>query len=270
MTPSSDLDLGRYLGRIGYAGDRSPTARVLDAIVAHHVRTIPFENLDPFRGVPNRLELSALQHKLVESGRGGYCFEHNLLLRAALLQLGFEVTALSARVLWGRDPDELSRRSHMLLTVTVDGRPRLVDVGFGGMVVNTTLALEVGTVQPAPLEPFRLLERDGDYVLQAQVLGQWRALYRFDLQRQEPVDYEASNWYLSTWPGSPFITELRGARTTEDRRYALRDRSLAVHQPGRPTKRRTLTSAAELRTVLEEDLHIDTRGLDIEAVYGRL
>jgi arylamine N-acetyltransferase len=36
---------------------------------------------------------------MVASRRGGYCFEHNALLRAGLIALGFDVTSLVARAL---------------------------------------------------------------------------------------------------------------------------------------------------------------------------
>ena len=70
------LDLDAYLARIGLSGE--PTiARVHRA----HSTSIPFENLDPQRGVPVSLELEDLERKLVAERRGGYCFEQNLLLK---------------------------------------------------------------------------------------------------------------------------------------------------------------------------------------------
>lgn len=192
----TQLDLDGYLDRIGYAGPLDPTVRVLDAIVARHANAIPFENLDPFLGTPNRLDLASLQEKLVSSGRGGYCFEQNLLLRAVLRRLGFEVTGLSARVRWGMPDDAVTPRSHMLLLVGVEGEQRIADVGFGGMVVTASLALRSDAAQPSPLEPFRLVREADEFLLQAGIGDEWRALYRFDLHPHLPIDYEASNWWL--------------------------------------------------------------------------
>jgi hypothetical protein len=36
-------------------------------------------------GRPPKLDLASLQQKMIEGGRGGYCFEQNMLLRAGLL-----------------------------------------------------------------------------------------------------------------------------------------------------------------------------------------
>ncbi len=94
------IDLDAYFQRIGYDGERTPTLATLRAIHARHATMIPFENLSPLLRQPVRLDLSSLQDKLIHQGRGGYCFEHNLLLRAALLALGFQVRGLAARVRW--------------------------------------------------------------------------------------------------------------------------------------------------------------------------
>ena len=61
-------------------------------------RSIPFENLDVLLGRPISLEPEALFQKLVVERRGGYCFEQNLLFKAALEALGYEVEPHLARV----------------------------------------------------------------------------------------------------------------------------------------------------------------------------
>src|SRR3569623_3194566 len=87
-----------YLKRIGYAGPLEPTFDTLAASVGLHVRAIPFENLDVLLGRPPRLDLPALRGKLVDSQRGGYCYEHASLCAAELEALGFTVARHSARV----------------------------------------------------------------------------------------------------------------------------------------------------------------------------
>lgn len=265
----TQLDLDGYLDRIGYAGSLDPTPRVLDKVIAHHTNAIPFENLDPFLGTPNRIDLESLQRKLVSGGRGGYCYEHNLLLRAVLLRLGFGVTGLSARVRWGVPDDVATPRSHMLLRVTAGDEERITDVGFGGMVLTTSLALRSSGEQTTPLEPFRLVEEDGSFALQSFVAAEWRALYRFDLQPQLPIDYEASNWYTSTAPESKFVTSLIAARATPDRRHALAGRRLTTRVVGRPPEQRILGDADELRDALTELFHIDTSALDLDAAFAK-
>ena len=93
------LDFGAYLRRIGLDPADEPTWQ---AVHRAHATTIPFENLDSHRGIPVSLEQADLERKLVSSRRGGYCFEHNLLLASALEHMGLEVEPMLARVRRGR------------------------------------------------------------------------------------------------------------------------------------------------------------------------
>jgi arylamine N-acetyltransferase len=262
-----------YLGRIGNPDVTGPDLLSLRRIVAGHAQSIAFENLDAFTGREVALDPDALTAKLVQGGRGGWCFEQNLLLRGALDALGYTTTSLAARVLWGRPADAPpSPRSHMLLRVDLPEGPHLVDVGFGGLTLTGVLALEPGVEQTTPHEMFRLLPADrAGYVMQARVGGEWRPLYWFDLTEQLVADYEVSNWYLCHHPRSHFLSAIMIARPEPDRRYALSSTSLAVHHLDGPTERRTLDSPAEIRKVIEETFLIDTVGLpDLENTLARL
>ncbi len=63
------FDLDVYLERIGLDG-RPSIAQVHRA----HLTSIPFENLDPHRGLPVSLEVEDLERKLVIERRGGLLF----------------------------------------------------------------------------------------------------------------------------------------------------------------------------------------------------
>lgn len=269
MSQTIDLDL--YFRRIGHTGPRAATLDALRDIVRRHTETIPFENLNPFLGWPVPLDLPALERKLLKEQRGGYCFEQNRVLQAALEALGFRVTALAARVLWNAPEDAITARGHMLLRVDLDAQAYIVDVGFGGQTLTGPLRLEPGIEQPTPHEPCRLLERKGYFLLQSRIGGNWRTTYRFDLQAQYPIDFEVANYYLSTHPSSHFRTGLVAARPAPDRRYALRNRQLALHHLDGPTERRVLDSPTDLRRTLERDFLLavpDSPALD--AAFERL
>ncbi len=252
----TSIDLDAYFQRIGYTGERTPTLATLQAIHLRHATAIPFENLTPLLHQPVRLDLASLQHKLVQSGRGGYCFEQNLLLLAVLRVLGFQMTGLAARVRWNVPDDVVTARGHMLLRVELDRQTYLADVGFGGLTLTAPLALLPNYVQSTPHEPFRIITDGDGYLMQAQLGQEWRSLYRFDLQQQFLPDYEVSSWYLSNHPHSHFATGLMVARPDTDRRYALRNNQLTIHHLHGDTERRTLTTAAEIRAVLEDAFRI--------------
>jgi N-hydroxyarylamine O-acetyltransferase len=97
------------------------------------LQRLPFENLDVLLQRPIHIEPEAVFAKVVEQGRGGYCFELNSLFARLLVSLGYRVSLLVGRVRWGiPDEVELTLQSHLLLRVDLDDGAYLVDIGFGG------------------------------------------------------------------------------------------------------------------------------------------
>jgi N-hydroxyarylamine O-acetyltransferase len=268
------MDLASYFSRIGYTGSRSPTLATLNAIVARHVESIPFENLDILLGRPISIDLAAIEDKLVRRRRGGYCFENNTLLLHVLGALGFEVTALSARSRYRRPARYTLPRTHVLLRVALEGEAYLVDVGFGGLSLTAALRLAADTRQDTPHEPRRIV-REGSWdglalrapdavlVHQAYFAGDWHDLYEFTLELMPPVDREMGNWYTSAHPRSHFRDNLMVARSTPDGRVTLQDRELTRRRGDGSSTSRILATHDELLTVLAEDFELsfpdDTR-----------
>ncbi|PAQ02469.1 arylamine N-acetyltransferase [Mesorhizobium mediterraneum] len=250
------FDIDAYFARIGYTGLRDASLETLESLHLLHPQAIPFENLDPFLGHPVRLDLASLQEKIVARGRGGYCFEHNLIFMHVLKALGFAVSGLAARVLWGQPDDAITARSHMLLRVELDGRTYIADVGFGGLTLTAPLLLRPGLEQKTPHETFRMVETGDHFRLQANVGGDWRTVYRFDMQQNYEVDYSVSNHFLSTHPTSHFLSSVIAARALPGRRYALRNNRLSTHHLGGRTEQMEIATAAELADVLEGPLEI--------------
>lgn len=264
------FDLDAYFARIDYDGPRAPTRSALEGVTLRHVNAIPFENLNPLLRLPVRLDLGSLQQKLVHDGRGGYCYEHNLLLRAVLERLGFATTGLAARVLWNSAPGTALPRTHMVLRVDLEGAPHVVDVGFGGMTLTGVLALEPNVEQRTPHESFRLLRQGDEYVMQARLRDDWKALYAFDLQPQTLADYELTSWYLCHFPQSHFLINLVAARVDGDRRHALFNNALAEHGGDGSTRRVLLRSVEDLRAVLSEVFKVTLpAGPELNAVLSR-
>jgi N-hydroxyarylamine O-acetyltransferase len=259
------LDLDAYFARVGYTGSRDPTLDTLRVLHAKHAAAIPFENLNPLTGWPVRLDLESLENKLVRGGRGGYCFEQNLLFSRVLRTLGYPVTELAARVLWrARNDDDIRPRTHMLLLVDVQGVKHLADVGFGGQSLTGPLRFVTDVEQTTPHEPFRLLRIEGaepeEYKLQSLVGRLWKTLYRFDLQPQLEGDYELPNHYLCTSEQSHFRSTVIAARALPDRRYGLANHFLSTHPLDGPSERRALKSIPEVRQVLTEIFGITLPG----------
>ncbi len=268
---ADSIDPEAYFRRIGYAGSREPTLETLRGIHLRHALTIPFENLSSLLHQPVRLDLRALEHKLVHSGRGGYCFEQNLLLSHVLQSLGFRVTQLAARVAWNAPPEVLRGRTHMLLRIDLEDGPYVADVGFGGLTLTAPLRLATDIEQPTPHETFRLIKTGEVFSMEALIQQAWKPLYRFDLQPQWQPDYEISNWYVSTHPESHFTLVLMAALPSARQRIALNNNQLTIYRADAAPEQRVLANADELRSVLRETFGLtlpDSAELDV--VLARL
>lgn len=216
MAPLADLDA--YLRRIGLDPASAPS---LEAVHRAHATTIPFENFESFSGRPVPLDAASLEDKLVRRRRGGYCFEHNLLLLAALESLGVdEVTPMLARVRIG--PAGAARPlDHLLLRVVSDGATWLCDVGFGGGgLLDPVPFAEGGEIDQSGWR-YRLVRDGAELVVQVFQDGAFTDLYGFVPEPVPHVDVEVSNWYTATYPSSPFVTGVFAGLRSPDRCVTL-------------------------------------------------
>jgi N-hydroxyarylamine O-acetyltransferase len=254
-----DVDL--YLERIGASADDG-----IAALHRAHVTSIPFENLDPLRGVPVALAPEDLVRKLVVDRRGGYCFEHNLLFAGALRALGIEVDLMLARVR-GPGPPVTRPPSHLVLRVRLEGEELHADVGFG-----------MGTLlEPIPFGPgdeyeqsgwrFRVVAEGSSYVLQSPRDGDWVDQYAFEPVVVPEIDVQVQSWFTSTHPASRFVTGLVVGRYRPDGMLTLLsdwsgELSLREAWPDRVTSR--VCQRDEIPALLAERFGLDGFELDDE------
>jgi N-hydroxyarylamine O-acetyltransferase len=213
------FDLDQYLARIGVSADAS-----LAELHRAHVVAIPFENLDSHRGLAVSVDPAAISAKLVGNERGGYCFEHNLLLKAALEARGAIVTPLLARPRWGSPPGTLNSLTHLVLRVALDDANWLADVGFGAGTLLEPIPFAPGEADAQSGWRFRLIEEAGELVLQTHTDEGWRDMYAISPAPVAPVDIEMANWFVCSRPDSRFVNGLIVTQTLPDgTRVALSD-----------------------------------------------
>jgi N-hydroxyarylamine O-acetyltransferase len=200
------LDLDAYFPRIGLGSP--PEQPGLPELHRAHVTAIPFENLDPRRGVPVSLEPADLEDKLVRRRRGGYCFEQNLLLKAALEAQGAQVDLFLARVRLGRPAGTPRPRTHLVLRVRADGRDWHADVGFGRGTLLEPIPFGTGGPYEQSGWRYRVVQDGPELVLQSGQDAAWVDLYGFVPEPVPFIDVETSNWFTCTHPRSPFVTGL--------------------------------------------------------------
>ena len=212
------LDFDAYLERIGLGAADSPTWQTLHRA---HATSIPFENLASHRGIPVSLDQQDLERKLVSERRGGYCFEHNLLLASALEHLGLQVEPMLARVRVGDAPADARPAGHVVLRVTDgDGKVWHADVGFGlGTLLDPIpFGPDPDTVSEQSGWSFRVVEDGDELVLQTSGPDGWSDVYAFLPQPVPRIDLEVSNWWICTNPDSPFVFGLIAAVNHDDGR----------------------------------------------------
>ncbi len=246
-----------YLDRIGLAGRADPG---LAEVHRAHATSIAFENFDSFSGTPVSLDLSDLEDKIVARGRGGYCFEHNLLLASALESLGGrQVDPMLARV--RLDPEGApSPLNHLLLRVTDrDGRTWLADVGFGGGGLLDPLPFETGTESEQSGWRYRLVDDGPELVLQVFQDGGWSDMYGFIPEPASHVDIVVNNWYTSTHPESQFVTGIMAGLRSPERCSMLfvNEQAVLVERPVGGESAITEVALEDVPALLAERFGID-------------
>ncbi|MFD9029801.1 arylamine N-acetyltransferase [Streptomyces sp. NPDC059567] len=260
------LDLDAYLARIGFTGPRTPSADTLHRVLRGHMDAIAFENIDIALGRPVSLDLDRIQDKLVRAGRGGYCYENNLLLAAALDRLGFPVTRLLARIRQGETRRRF--RTHTVLLVRADDQVWLADAGYGYSGLMEALPLRHGAVCSVADWTWRLAADGPDWVVRIPEEGAddgWFDMYSFRQEPQFRIDFEAAHFLSSTRPGSPFVGQLVAQKETEKERRLLRDKSLEIRYADGRVERREL-SAADTVCALGELFSIELNDDDERAL----
>jgi N-hydroxyarylamine O-acetyltransferase len=246
------FDLGAYLARIAArrGGPSGPPADIetIAALMRAHMAAIPFENFDVLLGRGIRVDLDSVFAKLVTDRRGGYCYEHGTLFQAALRALGVEVIAHAARVLLVAPKSE-APRTHMFLTVVDGGTTWVLDPGFGGPGPVLPVPLVEGQEARHGRDVHRMVRRDGEWVLEGLMNGAMAPLWTASLEPQLPVDFELANHYVSTFPGSLFLSRLMIRALTPDGRVSAMNRDLTILRDGVAEKRQ-LEDRADLRQLV--------------------
>ena len=131
------------------------------------------------------------------------------------------------------------------------------------MTLTAPFRLDLNTPQATPHGTFRLQPTPINRLLLAEVAGEWRPVYRFDLQPQMHSDYEMANWYLCNHPDSMFRQSPTAAQPGPAGRHVLRDGQLTLHRLDVANETRTLATSVELRKALQ-----DIFCVDLSAVAG--
>lgn len=246
------MDLQAYFDRIGFEGEARPDLQTLRALHRAQLLAIPYENLDVQLGRPVTLEPKDAFAKLVRGRRGGWCYEMNGLLGAALEAVGFRVTRLAGGVHRATMGDGMVG-NHLVLKVDLE-EPWIADVGFGD-----------GSLEPFPLKEHAFEAHGFGFRLERLADGWWRfhnhefgGAPSFDFC-DEPADparlAERCGW-LQSAPESNFVLNAVVQRFTPQGLLQLRGRTLRAVRPGHKAER-LIGSADEYAEVLARDFGLE-------------
>jgi len=229
MVQEISMNAQQYLARINYQGDVKPDITTLRALQQTHMRSVPFENLSIHYKQPIVLNEELLFKKIVENGRGGFCYELNGLFAGLLQQIGFKATKLSAGVAKS-DGTFGPEFDHLTLLVHLD-EDYLVDVGFGDSFQQPLLFKQRGEQDQGSRSYQIVQEADAFILLEKKNLDEqpvMHAQYRFTLQAHELDEYTDMCHYHQTSPKSSFTQKRICSRATLDGRISLSDLKLIV------------------------------------------
>ncbi len=206
-----------YLERIGYSGPREVSVATLKQLHLAHMLSVPFENLDIHLGHPIAVSLPSLYEKIVQRRRGGFCYELNGLFGWLLVELGFKVAMLSARVFNGSQPGP--EFDHMILLVKLEEH-LIADVGFGDsflepLWLNThETVLQYGS-------SYRLVGSEPAMVLERRRDSDWESQYVFSLVPRRLAEFSAMCHHHQTSPESHFTQKAVCSMATTNGRITL-------------------------------------------------
>lgn len=216
------LDVTGYLRRLGLDHPGPPTAEALALIHRRQVECIAYNTIDIHLGRQTTVDPLAAAHRIVTTGRGGYCFHLNGAVGALLVALGFDIRRHRGGVWSAADevplrpfPNHLALTAHGLPTAENPGGDWFVDAGLGDALYEP-VPLRSGEVRQGPFEY--------GLTVSPALAGGWRFRHDpagsfvgmdFEPRLATPDDFAEAHTVLSTSPTSGFVQYLSVQRRDE-------------------------------------------------------
>lgn len=247
------MNVDAYLRRIGLNERPPATLAGLTAIHRAHLLAIPYENIDVQLQRPVTIERPAIYEKIVERGRGGWCYEMNGILGWALGELGFKATRATGSVMREVVGDS-SNGNHLVLRVELPEGLYLADVGFGD-----------GPRDPIRVTPGAFHSDGFDFSLRRVDSRWWRLIndprggapsFDFNLDPADENLLAEKCEFLQTSAASTFVQNLVAQRHVPHGLEILRGRTLrTIRTDG--IENRLIESASDLVSTLATVFALD-------------
>lgn len=249
------MNVKEYLKRIGIDENfLEPTPDNLELLQRQHLSHIPFENLDIHWQRPIVLDTAKFYKKIVESERGGFCYELNGLFAWLLNSLGFQSKIISARVF--KASNELSPEyDHLAILTKIEDEECLVDVGFGSFIAEP-LKFILNVEQMDATGTYLIKKYDENYF---QVVkkdnGQWVSEIAFQTLSRDLSEFAEMCNFHQTSPESHFTQGEVCSLMTASGRKTLTDNKFIETKDGKKSEL-PVESAADFERILEREFNI--------------
>jgi N-hydroxyarylamine O-acetyltransferase len=260
LTPEQ---LDAYLARIGVPRPAQADAAALGEIHRAHALGFTWEAIDCFMGWPVSIDPQATWAKVVAGRRGGWCYELNGLLGAALAALGFSVTRLCGGVR-REDIGEDMVGNHLTLRVDLAEGSWLAETGLGDALVDP-IPLRLGGVSQRGYA-FAIEQADGDWLRFRNHPYAGGPSFDFRPDYVDEARLAGMHEWLRAAAQSPFVNNLVVQRHFPDRIESVLNRTRRTVTPD-GVREQPIGSAGELAGLLEGLFAIEVP--EIEAVWDK-
>lgn len=230
---------------------------------------VPFENLDVRLNREVKLDHGSILRKLVTGGRGGYCFEQNLLLSHVLDKMGVACRPALARVWLGAS--NTPPLTHLVLLAQIEKARWLMDAGFGGGYCPPLL-LSDGSETLAPDGATYRLTSDPElgWILDRCVDGSTMRQFSFTETDVFFPDILLANHWTSTHRTSLFKENMVVNRITKDGRLSLMNTVLTRSGLHGETMTITITSPDQLASIFREEFGLKLSSSEIRSLATQI
>lgn len=245
----------QYLRRIGInKPEIEANVENLRLLQKQHLLYIPFENLDIHWKRSITLDGKSFYRKIVEDGRGGFCYELNGLFYELLGEIGYQCKMVSARVSDGEDTFG-EEYDHLAILTKIEDDEYLVDVGFGSFVAEP-LKFALHIEQQDENGIFLIRKFDDEYFEVINKAGsKWKSEYIFKSVRRDLKEFAGMCHFHQTSPESHFTRGKVCSQMTVGGRKTLTDQKFIETVNGQK-KESDVDSEAEFYLILEREFKI--------------
>ena len=258
------MDIVDYLRRVGLKTRPQPTLDGLRVLHHAHLAALSYEDIDVQLGRNVTTDPARAYDKIVNRGRGGWCYEMNGVFGWALGELGFDVTRATGAVVRSLK-GETSNGNHLVLQVVLDEGTYLADVGFGD-----------GPLDPIQVVPGPMRSNGFEFAIERIDQDWWRLNthplgsapnFDFKLGRADEDLLAQKCAMLQTSPKSPFVQNLVVQRHKPYGVAILRGRVLRKVRPG-AAEDATLADAGQLVRTLRDEFALDVP--EVETLWPKI